>query len=65
MKMLKRERFYDGHGNELRIDEGKNGNIKIAVNGNEIEVPMLKLFDMLKDSSQTKGKHAEKVYEIR
>jgi hypothetical protein len=63
--MLKRERFYDGHGNELHIDEGKNGNIKVAVNGNEIEVPMMKLFDMLKDSGQTKGKHAAKVYEVR
>lgn len=63
--MLKRERYYDGHGNELRIDEGKNGNIKVTVNGNEIEVPMIKLFDMLKDSGQTKGKHAPKVYEVR
>lgn len=63
--MLKRERFYDGHGNELHIDEGKNGNIKVAVNGNEIEVPMMKLFDMLKDSGQTKGKHAPKVFEVR
>ena len=63
--MVKRERFYDGKGNELRIDEVNNGNFKITVNENEIEVPMMKLFDMLKNSGQTNGKHAAKVYEVR
>lgn len=65
MKMLKRERFYDGKGNELHIDESKSGIIKVSVNGNEIEVPLMKLFDMLKSSDQPKGRHAAKVYEIR
>lgn len=57
--MIKRERYYDGYGNELRIDEGKNGNIKVTVNGNEIEVPVLKLFDMLKNNSHVTGKHVK------
>lgn len=57
--MIKRERYYDGHGNELRIDEGRNGNIKVTVNGQVIEVPVLKLFDMLKTSEQVKGKHVK------
>ena len=62
--MLKRERFYDGKGNELHIDETETGTVKVVVNRSEIEVPLMKLFDMLKSSGQTKGKHT-KVYEVR
>lgn len=67
--MIKRERFYDGCGNELRIDETQSGNVNIMIQKKdqthcEIEVPLMKLFDMLKASGQTNGKHA-KVYEIR
>ena len=62
--MVKRERFYDGHGNELRIDEVKGGTLKIQVNDAQIEVPLMKLFDMLKNSAPDSGKHA-KVYEVR
>lgn len=62
--MLKRERYYDGKGNELKIDEVTSGMVKVSVNRNEIEVPLMKLFDMLKTSDQIKGKHV-KQYEIR
>jgi len=62
--MVKRERYYDGHGNELRIDEGTKGAIKIQINKEQIEVPLMKLFDMLKHSTPDSGKHA-KVYEVR
>lgn len=62
--MLKRERYYDGHGNELHLDEVTSGMVKVAVNGHEIEVPLMKLFDMLKSNDQIKGKHV-KQYEIR
>jgi hypothetical protein len=64
MKMVKRERYYDGHGNELRIDEVKCGTLKIQVNDQQIEVPLMKLFDMLKNSVPDSGKHA-KVLEVR
>ena len=62
--MILRKRYYDGHGNELKIDEQANGCIRISVNRNEIEVPLLKLFDMLKDDHLINGKHV-KVLEIR
>ena len=62
--MIKRERYYDGKGNELRIDEVNTGTLKVQVNEAQIEVPLMKLFDMLKNSGDVKGKHA-KVYEIR
>ena len=63
--MIKRERYYDGKGNELRIDEVNTGTLKVQVNEAQIEVPIMKLFDMLKNSGQTTGKHAAKVYETR
>jgi TRAP-type mannitol/chloroaromatic compound transport system substrate-binding protein len=63
--MIKRERYYDGKGNELRIDEVSNGTLKVQVNEAQIEVPLMKLFDMLKNSGDVKGKHAPKVYETR
>lgn len=62
--MVKRERYYDGHGNELRIDEVKCGTLKIQVNDQQIEVPLMKLFDMLKKSLPDSGKHV-KVLEVR
>ena len=67
--MIKRERYYDGCGNELRIDETECGTVSIMIQQKdhkhcEIEVPLMKLFDMLKASGQTSGKHA-KVYEVR
>ena len=61
--MVKRERYYDGHGNELRIDEVKCGTLKIQVNDRQIEVPLMKLFDMLKNSDPVSGIHA-KVLEV-
>lgn len=68
--MIKRKRFYDGCGNELRIDEVSAGTVNIMIQKKdqtkcEIEVPLMKLFDLLKDSGQVSGKHAPKVYEIR
>lgn len=62
--MVKRERYYDGHGNELRIDEVKCGTLKLQINDQQIEVPLMKLFDMLKNSVPDSGTHA-KVYEVR
>lgn len=57
--MVKRERFYDGYGGELRIDEAKHGFIKVTVNGSEIEVPVMKLCDMVKSVLSVTGKHVE------
>ena len=50
--MILRQRYYDGWGNELRIDEVKTGTLKITINKASIEVPAMKLFDMLKGSDQ-------------
>ena len=67
--MLKRERFYDGKGNEVHIDEAQIGTVNITIQKKdkthcEIEVPLMDLYDMLKCYGQTKGKHV-KAYEIR
>ena len=61
--MNKRTRYYDGYGNELRIETDDSENVKIAVNLHEIEVPMNKLLNMLNASKPVTGKHAK--YEIR
>ncbi len=62
--MIKRERYYDGFGGELHIDEAKHGFIKVTVNGSEIEVPQMKLVDMVESVLQVNGKHVKK-YEVR
>lgn len=62
--MYLRERYYDGHGNELRFDETVTGSIKVTVNTESIDVPLMKFVEMLSSGGQTKGKHA-KVFEIR
>lgn len=67
--MIKRERYYDGKGNELRIDEVQAGIVTIKIQKKnhehcEIEVPLLTLYDMLKANGDVSGKHV-KVYEIR
>jgi hypothetical protein len=62
--MIKRQRYYDGWGNELRIDEIKSGTLKITINKTEINIPVTRLIEMLKEAVPVKGKHA-KVYEVR
>lgn len=61
--MNKRTRFYDGYGNELRIETDDTEKVKIAVNLHEIEVPLKKLLNMLNANKSITGKHVK--YEIR
>ena len=61
--MNKRTRYYDGYGNELRIETDDTDKVKIAVNLHEIEVPINKLLNMLNVVKPITGKHAK--YEIR
>lgn len=57
--MIKRQRYYDGYGNELRIDEVRSGTLKVSINRNSIEVPIMKMFEMLKDTGAVSGKHVK------
>lgn len=57
--MLKKERYYDGYGNELHIDETHGESIRISVNDAEIIVPTNKLMNMLKHLGEVKGKHVK------
>lgn len=56
--MIKHERYYDGWGNELHIDEVTTGKIRIAVNNSAIDVPAEKLLSML--SGDVNGRHVAK-----
>lgn len=59
--MILRQRYYDGYGNELRIDEVESGMLNIAINRTQMKVPVMKLFEMLKDGTPpTTGKHVKK-----
>lgn len=57
--MILRKRYYDGYGNELRIDEVKTGIVKVQINESSIELPLMKLFDLMKESGTASGKHVK------
>lgn len=67
MKLLKRERYYDGYGNEFHIDQINDEMVKVSVNDSEIELPLIKLQNMvinITSITPVSGKHA-KVLEVR